>query len=313
MLRQLGHTVRIATTLDDPTRCDLLIALHARKSHAAIKQFRVTSPTRPLFVALTGTDLYDDIPAGNRHALESLELADRLLTLHARARLALPVHVRSKVALLYQSVCLPAATEQPPRTWHRFMRQCKMQTNITPLVVCVIGHLRDVKDPLLTARAVLRLPEASRIQLLHLGAVTSVVWKRRAIAEMSRNPRYHWLGSVSHQESLRILQLADVLCLTSKLEGGANVVMEALACGKPILSTRIEGSLGLLGTRYPGYFPVGNAVALSRLLNRFENQPAFRTTLKRHIQQLKDITRPSSELHVWRRLLDEIKCELYPS
>ena len=262
-------------------------------------------------MALTGTDLYQDIPAGNRHALESLELADRLLTLHARARLALPVQVRFKEALLYQSVCLPSASKQPPRTWQRFMGQCKTQANITPLVICVIGHLRDVKDPLLTAQAALRLPKASRIQLLHLGAATSAVWKRRAIAEMSRNPRYHWLGSVSHQETVRILQLSDLLCLTSQLEGGANVMMEALACAKPILATRIEGSLGLLGTRYPGYFPVGNAVALTRLMNRFENQPAFRTILREHIQQLKDITRPSSELSVWQRLLDEINYEHY--
>jgi len=103
-----------------------------------------------------------------------------------------------------------------------------------------------------------------------------------------------------------MLQLSDVLCLTSQLEGGANIVMEALACGKPILSTRIEGSLGLLGTSYPGYFPVGNAHTLTRLLNKFENQPAYRASLRHHIEQLKGITEPQFELQAWKRLLDEI-------
>ena len=52
-----------------------------------------------------------------------------------------------------------------------------------------------------------------------------------------------------------------LLALTSRLEGGANVVSEAIASGVPVLSSYIAGSVGILGADYPGYFPVGDTDA----------------------------------------------------
>jgi len=49
------------------------------------------------------------------------------------------------------------------------------------------------------------------------------------------------------------------ICLvTPQLEGGANVISEALALGVPVLSSCIGGSLGLLGADYAGYFRAGD-------------------------------------------------------
>src|SRR5207253_3022742 len=77
ILRELGHRV----ALDHTSRgkpCDLLIALHARRSFDSIDRFHETYPDRPLIVVLTGTDLYRDIRR-NRRAQRSLELATRLV------------------------------------------------------------------------------------------------------------------------------------------------------------------------------------------------------------------------------------------
>src|SRR5882672_1204525 len=75
-LRDLGHRVRIETEwsgADD----DLLLALHARKSHSSIRRFRELRPRAPLVVALTGTDLYRDIRK-YATARRSLAMATRL-------------------------------------------------------------------------------------------------------------------------------------------------------------------------------------------------------------------------------------------
>src|SRR3989454_2204012 len=67
ILRELGHDVTLAmqwmTGVDDVY--DVLIALHARRSYPSIERFRRAHPDRPLIVALTGTDLYSDLPDGN--------------------------------------------------------------------------------------------------------------------------------------------------------------------------------------------------------------------------------------------------------
>jgi len=56
------------------------------------------------------------------------------------------------------------------------------------------------------------------------------------------------------------------------MEGGANVISEAVVAGVPILASNISGSVGLLGRDYPGYFSVGNTDQLRELLLRAESQ-----------------------------------------
>jgi len=65
LLRRLGHRVRVCTewhpATDDPVEAgapaDLMLALHARRSHPSIMRFREAYPGRPLVLALTGNDL----------------------------------------------------------------------------------------------------------------------------------------------------------------------------------------------------------------------------------------------------------------
>ena len=60
ILRLLGHKVKVQQFYDG-ARCDLLIALHARRSYPSIEEFHRLHPGLPLIVVLTGTDLYRDI------------------------------------------------------------------------------------------------------------------------------------------------------------------------------------------------------------------------------------------------------------
>src|SRR5437660_11399269 len=74
ILRGLGQRVFIGQKYDG-SNCDLLVALHARRSHEAVAQFRRLHPDKPIVVALTGTDLYRDIQT-SRQAQQSLRIAD---------------------------------------------------------------------------------------------------------------------------------------------------------------------------------------------------------------------------------------------
>ena len=141
--------------------------------------------------------------------------------------------------------------------------------------IAVIGHLRHVKDPFRAAKAARRLPTTSRIRIVHLGATETPQWTAMAKAEMKVNPRYVWRGDRPHAEVRRLLARARAMVLSSLSEGGANVISEAVAAGVPVLASRIDGSVGLLGQDYPGYFPVGDTVALARLLHRIETSPDF--------------------------------------
>jgi putative glycosyltransferase (TIGR04348 family) len=289
LLRELGHRVTVAQRYEGQ-RCDLLVALHAGRSADSIARFRANHPARPLVVALTGTDLYGDIHT-SPDARASLELASRLVLLQPLGVDELPEHLRHKARVIYQSVPTPAF-------------RARRRTDL--FEVCVLGHLRPVKDPFRTARAARLLPPVSQVRVLHLGAALSANMAEQALAEQAANPRYRWLGERPRWQALRTLARCRLLSLTSELEGGANVISEALAVSVPVVASRIAGSVGLLGDDYPGYFPFGDTEALAALLRRAETDAPFYRELAARCRRQRALFRPARERRAWARLLKEL-------
>ncbi len=289
ILRELDHRVSIVEEYQGE-RCDLMVALHARRSHASVVRFRGEHPELPLILALTGTDLYGDIHT-DASAQESLEMADRFILLQPAGIQELAEHLRNKAWVIYQSVTAPPGKFSPKK-------------NIFEL--CVLGHLRSVKDPFQTAMAVRQLPPSSRIRVVHVGGALTNDMKTAADAEASTNPRYRWLGELPRWRALRVLARSRVLVLTSRMEGGANAVSEAIACSIPVISSRISGSIGLLGEDYLGYFPVGDTRTLTDLLVRLETDAAFYEALKTWCERLKPIVDPNRECQSWKQLLQDL-------
>ncbi len=286
ILQELGHEVEISASYEGQP-CDLLLALHARRSHASVLSYREDHPQGSVIVALTGTDLYQDLPSDEK-AQESLRLADRLVVLQALACTALPEQVRDKAVVIHQSA---RASE------HRPLRE----ENV--FEIAVLGHLRKVKDPLRAAYAARSLPMTSRIRVLQVGAALEAEMAAAARAEERSNSRYRWLGEKSAEEAQQILLRSRAMVISSEMEGGANVVSEAIACGIPILSSRIPGTLGLLGEKYPGYFPVGDGQVLAWLMERVEADQSFYRLLSERCAALGEMVDPQVELGRWAELL----------
>jgi len=74
----------------------------------------------------------------------------------------------------------------------------------------------------------------------------------------------------------------------------------------PVLASRMDGNVGLLGVDYPGYFPVGDTKALARLLQRLEREPRFPARLGKALARRAVLFRPAREIAAWRRLLADI-------
>jgi putative glycosyltransferase (TIGR04348 family) len=274
-LRTAGHLVRVHTEWDGDARADMMLALHARRSHASIKAF---SRDKPLVVALTGTDVYRDIHE-SAQARESLELADRLIVLQPKASDELPRHLRRKVRVVVQSSAT-RLRHQPVK--HRVR-------------VCVIGHLREEKDPMRTLAALRRLPADTGMEVVHVGAALDAALGEQARLGMAQDARYRWLGGLPHARALRWLASSDAMVISSRMEGGANVVCEALRVGVPVLASRIPGNLGLLGAGYAGYFALGDEVHLARLMSRVASDAAFYRRLKAQVRVLRPMVAPRRE------------------
>ena len=270
-------------------RMDVLVALHATKSAASVKRAASRGNIR-IVVALAGTDLYQDLPRLQR-PWSSLELADRIVLLQPLGAEKLPPALRRNAIVIRQSVRKqkrPGFKTSSPR---RFFE------------VLVVSNLRQVKDPLRAARAARALPPSSRIRVIHAGGALDKSWERRARDEMHRNPRYLWKGELSPAQTRRLLAHGDLLVLSSRSEGGANVLSEAIAAGVPVLASNIPGNVGLLGRSYPGLFEVWDTRHLARLMERAETDAAFYARLRQAVVRLQPWFDPAREREAWRRLL----------
>ncbi len=302
ILKDLGHHVTVSQAYEDGDY-DLLVAVHARRSHASVDRFHRLHPDKPLVVALSGTDLYHDLKR-SKNARETLEMATRIIVLQPKAFDDLAPRLHAKTRVIYQSV-QPVRVAHPLKPIHN-----RRQGNVagaSDFTVCVIGHLRPVKDPFRAALAARQLPPSSRIRVLHVGGAMSDAMAARARAEMKINPRYRWLGEQPRWRARRILTQSHLCVLSSRLEGGANVLSESIVASAPVVASHIPGTVGILGEDYPGYFTVGDTRELRRLLIRAETDLDFLSLLRSKCDDLAELFEPERERKAWKDLLGELR------
>ena len=265
----------------------LMIALHARRSAPAIDAFAAAFPQRPLVLALTGTDLYRDIdsdPAAQR----SLQLATRIVVLQEAGLTALAPALRDKTQVIYQS----AASLKP-----------HAQAGARNFTVIMIGHLRAEKEPQTFMQAA-ALVTAPRVRLLHVGGALDPALGELALRTQAMSARYAWRGALPQPQTRQCLKRSALMVIASRMEGGANVIIEAVTSGVPVLASDIAGNRGMLGPDYAGYFAVGDSVALARMIDRAATDPAFYTLLRQQCTQRAPLFAPALERAAVVELVD---------
>lgn len=273
---------------DEPP--DLMVALHARRSAAPLAAFTERQPDRPSVLVLTGTDLYRDI-ATVPEARASLDRAQALVLLQPAGLGLLPAALRARAHVIYQSA--------PPLRPHNRTGTERFAD------ICMVGHLRDEKDPFTFIRAAC-LATAPRARFVHVGGALDPALGAAAEAAQRENPRYRWLGALPRARARQRLKRCHAMAITSRMEGGANVIIEAVTSGVPVLASDIDGNRGMLGEDYAGYFAPGDAAALARLVDRCILDAAFDALLRRQCAARAVLFAPAAERAALRELVDNL-------
>ena len=289
LLRPDYRTI-VQTTGDPLPDADAAIVLHARRSHAALAQWCARRPRRPAILVMTGTDLYRDVPARDADALASLRLADRIVVLQARGIAALPTKVRGKARVIFQS----APTMVPAAKGDRRLR------------ALLVGQLRPEKDAATFLRAAARLTARRDIALEIVGGMREDMSRDEIDRLLAAAPNVGLRGALAHAATRQRIRRAHVLVVPSRMEGGANVIAEALTAGTPVIASDCDGNVGMLGERYAGYFPVGDDRALAALLERCRDDAAFLARLARSCQARAPRFSPERERGALLRALREL-------
>jgi glycosyltransferase involved in cell wall biosynthesis len=238
---------------------------------------------------MTGTDIYQGLPEESQIGKDALEEADRIVVPQEAAILKLPEEVRGKTVVIRSSLDSIAIKASPSRS---------------PFVISVVGHLRPVKRSFLTIETLAKRPEWSDIEVWQIGQALDEEMRKKAEVWAKDYERYRWFGGLPRRESLALCAKSSLTINSSILEGGANAVLEAMTMGVPVLASRIEGNVGLLGDDYPGYFEEGQMdEALQAIVDqRVDLQEWIRLSANR----LPLFSR-ERESNLWLELLTELK------
>ena len=297
ILKELGNTaipISGRTSLED--KGELLIALHARKSATAIESFHAKYPQRPVIILLTGSDLYADLdgPPENRSIMQrTLTLATRLVVAQAASIKDIPEAYRKKARVVPKSLLIEVPANQE-------------SSSAGPLKIVLPSHLRPAKAPLLVLDTLALLPDSLDVKVDHYGHAEDPELGQAALkASEIPGARYRWHGNKPHEEVLAAFAHADLLLNTSQVEGGANVLCEAIQMGLPCLATSIPPNAGMLGEDYAGLYPMDDAHALARLIERSTTDSTFLPDLAEATALRAPLFSREAERTAWQDIIEK--------
>ncbi|MCH8684819.1 glycosyltransferase [Pedomonas mirosovicensis] len=255
----------------------------------------------PVTVKARGSDiaLWGQRPLARRMMLEAARQADSLTAVSAalKGEMASLGMSPQGIDVHYTAVDLERfapGDRAAAKVGHGFVR---------PTIVSV-GSLTDVKDHALLIRAMVHVPEASLAIAGH-GPLRPNL--EALAAELGLGTRVRFLGAISHDVLPSLYQAADVFALTSKREGLANVWIESLACGTPLVITAAGGAREVVDRPEAGRVvesrtPEAVAAALKALLAAPPPADAVRAcaerfTWRRHVEAKLAILTETIERH----------------
>lgn len=254
---------------------------------------------RPVVITARGTDLnlYPRryplvrrmISSAARRAAASIAvstaLADTLCDLGARP---------NRVHMLRNGVDLDVF--QPGDRGH-----ARRMLDVSGPVLASVGHLIERKGHHLAIEALTRLP-ACRLLIAgdgpERGALTALADHLR-VAD-----RVRFLGEISHEQLGAIYRAADVLVLASSREGWPNVLLEAMACGTPVVAAAVEGVPEMVTASAAGsVMRERSAAAVADAVQAILADPPSREATRRHAEGFSWDATTRGQLEIFRAVI----------
>ncbi len=168
-------------------------------------------------------------------------------------------------------------------------------------VLLSVGHLIPRKAHDLVIRALADLPEAS---LVVVGSGPLEKSLRKLATRLGIASRVYFRGAVPPEAMPAYYRAADVLVLASEREGWANVLLEAMACGTPVVASNIWGTPEVVaapeaGLLLPSRSPEAIAATVAKLLAA----PPARAATRRYAERFSWEETTAGQIELFRAIL----------
>lgn len=155
-------------------------------------------------------------------------------------------------------------------------------------VIGFVGELREKKGLATLLAGYAQLAKKMPLSLLIIGEIREGEDKKLFEEFRSANPQLPITvtGHVPHNDLPAYYSLMDVFVHPSLRDGMPNAVLEAMACGKPVIATPVGGVLDVIEDGVNGFFVnVNDADALAEKIAEVLNQPEKRKAVGRYARE----------------------------
>lgn len=264
----------------------------------------------PVTVTLRGTEVrHARDPLLRPKVTAALQGARRVFTVSSSLRqLAIDLGVRADRTLVVGNGVDAARFSPVPRTEAR--RALGLPDSAHVLVT--VGGLVERKG---FHRVIACLPELHQyypeLHYLAVGAAGPegdfTAELKLQVARLGLESRVHFLGALPPEGVRQVLSASDAFVLSSRNEGWANVLLEAMACGLPVVATDVGGNAEVVCRPDLGVIvPFDDHTALTQALARALAQDWDRAAIRRYAEENDWQTRVAVLLAEFRRIAREV-------
>jgi glycosyltransferase involved in cell wall biosynthesis len=253
----------------------------------------------PVVITVRGSDIteYPDYPVPRHLLRRAFAAADAVITVSAGLRdaviaLGMPAE---KVTVLRNGVDLRAFRPVGDRT------EARKALGLDGPALLSVGHLIARKGHDLVIKALTRLPGW---RLLIVGSGPERAALEALAARLGVADRVRLVGQVPHADLPRYYTAADMLVLASAREGWANVLLESMACGTPVVASPIPGNPEVLQERAAGVIMAErSAVGIAAGVRDLAAAPPAREATRAYAERFGWDATSQGQLVLFRRVL----------
>jgi glycosyltransferase involved in cell wall biosynthesis len=145
-----------------------------------------------------------------------------------------------------------------------------------PMKITYTGRLNRVKGLDVLVASAVHVRGSFEVNIVGDGPACEAL-KKKAL-EFGQSGRINFVGQKDREEILKIYQDSDIFVMPSLNEGMSNSVLEAMACGLPVIVTDTSGSSEMIcGNGY--IVPRADKIALAVTMQKFIDDPNLKESM----------------------------------
>ncbi len=179
--------------------------------------------------------------------------------------------------------------------------QVRKQLRLDQFTLLAVGQLVAHKGQSLVIEALALLPG---VRLLLAGTGPDRAVLEQLARQLGVYDRVTFLGAVPHTQLRHFYGAADALVLASSREGWANVLLESMACGTPVIASKVWGTPEVVRTREAGLlFEQRSAGAIANAVQALRALAPDRAATRRYAEQFSWAATTTGQINLFERIL----------